>query len=145
MKKIFVMGALAVAIAAISQQQASAWGSWRFGVGLNMARESGGNTWLWGAFRNGQPPGPDCGPNGGPYGSPYGYGQGPTPMPYFGQSGQPGPMYSRQPPPPPYGYQPPPPPAQPPAVQPQNGNVPAVYRPLPVYNGAYYYPTTYYR
>jgi hypothetical protein len=158
MKKILVMGALAVAIAAVSQQQASAWMNWKFGAGVNAAWQSGGNTWLWGAFRNGQPPGPDCGPYGGGYGSPYGGpglpyggpyggpmgypgpgypGVGPTPMPYFGQQPQ-QPMPS-------YGYQPPPAPAATPPVLPPQNNSPAVYRPLPVQNGAYYYPANQYR
>jgi hypothetical protein len=131
MKKIFVMGALAVAVAAVSQQQASAWTNIKFGAGINLGYQAGGNTLLWGAFRNGQPPGPDCGPYGCPY-SPQA-----QQTPWFGQQPQPAPAYGYQPPPPP--------PAAVPAPVSATGNVPAYYRPLPVYNGAYYYPAYSYR
>jgi hypothetical protein len=67
MKKFLVTGALALAAVALFQQQASAWKDCKFGIGLNWHYSSGGNNCLWGAFKNGQPPGcPDCincGPN----------------------------------------------------------------------------------
>ena len=76
MKKFVVMGALAVALAVCSHQEASAWVNAKFGVGLNWAYQSGGNNLLWGVYRNGQPPaccdGPGCGP--GFYGPGYGPG-----------------------------------------------------------------------
>jgi hypothetical protein len=94
MKKILVLGALALSIGLLSQQQASAWVNCKFGVGLNWNWQSGGNNFLWGAFRNGQPPGPDCCYAGGHPGSrpgstfpgftPYG----PYDFQYFGQQPQ---------------------------------------------------------
>jgi hypothetical protein len=59
MKKILAIGILAVTAIAFSQQQASAWVNTRFGVGLNWEYQSGGNTFGWGLYRNGQPPGPE--------------------------------------------------------------------------------------
>jgi hypothetical protein len=59
MKKIVLAGLIAVSLVALSQQQASAWVNSRFGVGLNWERQSGGNNFGWGAWRNGQPPGPE--------------------------------------------------------------------------------------
>ncbi|MBM4069284.1 MAG: hypothetical protein FJ271_10110 [Planctomycetes bacterium] len=61
MKKLLVVGALALAVVVLSERQASAWCHCKFGVGLNFDYQAGGNNWLWGAFKNGQPPGcPDC-------------------------------------------------------------------------------------
>ncbi len=60
MKKIVLAGVLAVCAMAISQQQASAWVNSRFSVGLNWGLQSGGNNFLWGAWKNGQPPGPEA-------------------------------------------------------------------------------------
>ena len=59
MKKIALAGLVAFALVAISQQQASAWTNTKFGIGLNFERQSGGNSAIWGLWRNGQPPGPD--------------------------------------------------------------------------------------
>src|SRR5207302_1130684 len=59
MKKILAIGILAVTAIAFSQQQASAWVNSRFGVGLNWEWQSGGNSFGWGLYRNGQPPGPE--------------------------------------------------------------------------------------
>ena len=61
MKKFITMGMLALAVAAVCSAPAPAWLNWRFGIGLNFGWQSGGNNTLWGLFRNGQPPGPDCG------------------------------------------------------------------------------------
>jgi hypothetical protein len=60
MQKILAIGILAIAAIACSQQQASAWVNARFGVGLNWGWQSGGNNFLWGAYCNGQPPGPEA-------------------------------------------------------------------------------------
>jgi hypothetical protein len=59
MKKLLVMGVLGLSLALITEDKASAWVNAKFGVGLNWSWQSGGNNFLWGAFRNGQPPGPD--------------------------------------------------------------------------------------
>lgn len=138
MKKFFMMGVLATAIAVLSQQQASAWTNFKFGVGLNLGYQAGGNNFLWGAWRNGQPPAPDCAPYGCPGGMPF------APPPHAYQTGTPMPNYAYQPPQqvPNYGY-----PAQPNQTTPANynNNVPALYRPMPVYNGAFYYPANTYR
>lgn len=98
MKKLLPIGLLAVSIAALSQEQASAWINSRFGIGLNWSWQSGGNNFLWGLFRDGQPPAPcpipgcappfmpggpmPCGPMGGC--GPYPPGGGPA----FGVPGQ---------------------------------------------------------
>jgi hypothetical protein len=74
MKKILAMGLLALSLAVVSEQQASAWVNCKFGVGLNWNWQSGGNNFLWGLFRNGQPPSPDIAyPGHGPAGYPPGY------------------------------------------------------------------------
>jgi hypothetical protein len=83
MKKFVAMGALALILAACSQQEASAWINCKFGVGLNWAWQSGGNNLAWGVFRNGQPPccdWPSCfGPG---YGAPAYHAQGFPSYPY---------------------------------------------------------------
>ena len=69
MKKFLAMGVLALGVAALAQQPASAWVNTKFGAGINWAYQSGGNNVLWGAFRNGQPPAPEgCATGGGHYG-----------------------------------------------------------------------------
>lgn len=60
MKKIALAGLVAITLIAIGQQQASAWVNSRFGVGLNWHRQSGGNNFFWGGYKNGQPPGPEA-------------------------------------------------------------------------------------
>lgn len=57
MKKIILLGALALGVMATMQEPASAWLNFKFGAGINWAWQSGGNNVLWGFFRNGQPPG----------------------------------------------------------------------------------------
>jgi len=57
MKKILLVGALALLALFSAEQQASAWLNFKFGAGINWAWQSGGNNTLWGLFRNGQPPG----------------------------------------------------------------------------------------
>ena len=80
MKKIVFAALTALSVMAISQQQASAWVNSKFGVGLNWDVQSGGNQLLWGAWRNGQPPGPEAfGAGGVPFPQRY-----PAPMPSMG-------------------------------------------------------------
>jgi hypothetical protein len=55
MKKFLVIGGLALAVAAILGHQAWAWTNCNFSIGLNLSCQSGGNNFLWGLFRNGQP------------------------------------------------------------------------------------------
>ena len=74
MKKIVFAGLLAISAMAIPQQQASAWVNSKFSVGLNWDMQSGGNNLLWGAWRNGQPPGPEAFGGGGGYGGGFGGG-----------------------------------------------------------------------
>ena len=59
MKKVLTTGLLAIALIALTEQQASAWVNSRFSIGLNAERQSGGNGFGWGAWVNGQPPGPE--------------------------------------------------------------------------------------
>jgi hypothetical protein len=78
MKKFLTIGILTVAAATISTQEAPAWVNWKVGVGANIGWQAGGNNFLWGLFRNGQPPAPDfCG--GGGYGGQMGPGCGQFP------------------------------------------------------------------
>src|SRR5436190_1535835 len=67
MKKFLTMGALALTLGALLAVEASAWINSKFGVGLNWNYQSGGNSALFGLFRNGQPPAPDCGIGGAPF------------------------------------------------------------------------------
>ena len=76
MKKFLVLGLTALGLALVTDRPADAWINSKFSVGFNWHWQSGGNSLLWGAFRNSQPPGPDHG--GGP-----GYGYGPG-LPYGG-------------------------------------------------------------
>lgn len=133
MRKILVFSALALGVALASEQTASAWVNFKFGAGVNWNWQSGGNNFLWGAFRNGQPPGPDCGP---------GYGYHPPGGPTF-----PGPV-------PPYGPQDfqyfgnRTNPAQPPMPQgtqapAQNQNPIAQFYQMPNYNRSTFQPVSY--
>jgi hypothetical protein len=83
MKKISVLSFAALTVLALSQQRASAWCQWKFGIGLNLDYKGGGNNFLWGAYKSQQPPAPGVpgypgavpAPAPGPYGptiSPYG-------------------------------------------------------------------------
>jgi hypothetical protein len=56
-KKFLIMAGLALGVAAVSWQQASAWIKCNFSVGLNWCWESGNNSFLWGAWTSGQVPG----------------------------------------------------------------------------------------
>jgi hypothetical protein len=105
MKKLCATGALALGVALLAQQQASAWVHCKFGAGVNIDYQTGGNNWLWGVFKNGQPPGapdcvncasvsrnyqygapPCCGQGG--YGPGYGHGFGPDGPPMMAPYGQ---------------------------------------------------------
>jgi len=57
MKKMALLGILALTIAVLGEQKASAWTNFKFGVGLNWQWQSGGNNLLWGAAHGSQPPG----------------------------------------------------------------------------------------
>ena len=88
MKKLLSIGMLTVCAFAISEHQAQAWVNSKFNIGLNWHLQSGNNNILWGAWKNGQVPGPEAfGGGGGQYGplfstSPGGsYGQMPQQMP----------------------------------------------------------------
>jgi hypothetical protein len=59
MKKILLLGLLAIGASALSQQSASAWVNSRFGIGLNWDYQSGGNQIAWGLWQNNQPGGAD--------------------------------------------------------------------------------------
>ena len=65
MKKVLAIGLLALGVLALAHQEASAWINHRFGVGVNWSFQSGGNSALWGGWRNGQPPGPEYFQHGG--------------------------------------------------------------------------------
>lgn len=155
MKKILVLGALALSIGLLSEQPASAWVNCKFGVGLNWNWQSGGNNFLWGAFRNGQPPGPDCAYGPGPGGHP-GYPRGANTFPGFTPYGPYDFQY--------FGQQPqgngnggqntnvPAPPQTPPGGANQtSGYYPSVYQAVSYspgyygynYNSGYYYPSYY--
>src|SRR5262245_12651976 len=63
MKKLFVASALALALTMASQQKASAWSEFKFGIGLNFGWCGGGNRILWGAYHSAPyPGGQDLGP-----------------------------------------------------------------------------------
>jgi hypothetical protein len=87
MKKLLAASVLALALVAGSQQPASAWCNFKFGVGLNMEFSSGNNNCFWGMFKSGQvPDGSGYSPFVG--GSPFGYAGGPfggynSPSPYY--------------------------------------------------------------
>src|SRR5262249_55436505 len=90
MNKFPAAGALALTAVVAAAPEAPAWINFKFGAGVNWSWQSGGNNFLWGLFRNGQPPGPD-GPHGPGYpgrlpGKSPNYG--PQEFQYFG--GQPG-------------------------------------------------------
>ncbi len=84
MKKFLTIGALALGLAAFSQQEASAWIKCNFSIGLNWSWEAGNNNYFWGMIRTGQVPG-----------YPTDYQQSahvPTPSPYAGMMGAAPPM-----------------------------------------------------
>jgi hypothetical protein len=62
LKTFWTAGLLALGVLCLSQQQASAWVNAKFGVGLNIAWQSGGNCFGWGLVHGDQPPEPIYGP-----------------------------------------------------------------------------------
>src|SRR5437868_6650798 len=91
MKKFLTMSVLALSLAAVSEQQASAWCKFNFGAGFNLSFESANNSGLWNAFRNGPPPGyADVMPPVSPLGCRNG--QGAYPYPYAGGHAYPQPV-----------------------------------------------------
>ena len=135
MKKLLAASVLALALVAGSQQQASAWSHFKFGVGLNVDWSCGDNNLLWGVYRCGPAP-QNCGPLGGYYAPPA-----PTPQPfYFGQQ----PNNSAPPAPAPAQYQGAPAGHQV-ASYPQSYYYPGnAYYPASNSQGANYYPMSYY-
>jgi hypothetical protein len=79
MKKVLVLGLMALALALLTHQEASAYKKFNFGVGLNLSCEGANNSIMWGVAKGG--PGPGWADGGFPGG--YGYGN----PDYFG--GQP--------------------------------------------------------
>jgi hypothetical protein len=53
MKKLLGIGALALALVAVSAPKASAWTNFHFGIGLDISYQAGNNCFLWGLWRNG--------------------------------------------------------------------------------------------
>lgn len=93
MKKFLFLGLTALGLALLSEQPAQAWINSKFSVGLNWHWQSGGNSLLWGAFRNGQAPGfgpafqfQPAPPGGFPGNFPH---YGPQEFQYFGQQQHP--------------------------------------------------------
>ncbi len=135
MKKILALGLLAIAISAVSHQQASAWVNSRFGIGMNIDWSSGGNSLLWGAWRNAQPGGGD--PPLHPWSHKYMYQQNPyfyapQPVPVAPRSfdGSFDPSFSFQPQP--FGVQ---------GYQPMPNMAPGQFANYPIQPGYYYLPT----
>ncbi len=59
MKRILTLGLVALGLTLGTNQEASAWVNFKFGAGINWQWQSGNNNILWGAFRDGQVPGPE--------------------------------------------------------------------------------------
>ena len=124
MKRMAILSLLALSVILASEQQASAWCRFKFGIGLNISYEGSGNTFLWGLCKGG--PNPNMYPDGAPpvdgYAPPYpAYSPGMVPDGYA--------------PPPPPGHTPPPPTAAAPAVaQPVSYNP---YQPNGTYPNGY--------
>lgn len=148
MKKLLSMGLLTLCALTVSQQQAQAWVNAKFSVGLNWQLQSGNNNWLWGAWKNGQVPGPEAfgqGPGPGPSPSMYAPGGLSIPpassFPYFGSQPSPQPMPTAQ------SYFPAqtPPPALAQNANAYNYGAPYYnpYQTVSYQNPGYYYPTYY--
>jgi len=82
MKKLLSTGLLTVCALAVTARPADAWVNSKFSIGLNWHVQSANNNVLWGAWKNGQVPGPEA------FGQP-----GAPPPGFYGPGpGQPGPM-----------------------------------------------------
>jgi len=128
MKKFVVAGLFAIGMLAITHQPASAWVNSKFGIGLNWNYQAGGNQVLWGAWRNGQPPGPEA------FGGGHGHHHAPIPQYYTPQSFAPMPQpYAPQ------GVQS----MEPPIAQ-QQYTAPYQFANYPRPTYYYYYPSQYY-
>ena len=96
MKKLLVICAVALGVAATSGQEASAWCNFKFGAGINISYTSAGNSLLWGLWCNGPYCGgcgfgyPGCCPDGyGDYSGALAYGGGYAPVAAAGAVAQP--------------------------------------------------------
>lgn len=57
MKKFLLAGLLALPVAALTSQPASAWSKFNIGIGANLGWQSGGSkSLLWGAYKSGDTP-----------------------------------------------------------------------------------------
>jgi hypothetical protein len=130
MKKLLSLAVLTVCALAITEHRADAWINSKFSIGLNWHLQSANNSWLWGAWKSGQVPGPEAFGGGG-------YGpmmqQAPA-FPYFGSAPQ---GY------PPTETSPPPRAAQQQAFYPQTSYY-NPYQSVSYQTGGYYYPNNYY-
>jgi hypothetical protein len=73
MKKFLLTSVLALPFLALSQQDASAWTKFNFGVGANLGWSAGGNHCCWGLWNSEQPPAANPGFPVGGYGAPAAY------------------------------------------------------------------------
>jgi hypothetical protein len=64
MKRMAILSLLALSVILASEQRASAWCRFKFGIGLNISYEGSGNTFLWGLCKGG--PNPNLSPDGVP-------------------------------------------------------------------------------
>jgi len=80
MKKLLSVGLLTVCAFVLAERQADAWVNSKFSIGMNWHYQSGNNNILWGAFKNGQVPGPEA------FSAPFQYGPMPGSFPYFGSN-----------------------------------------------------------
>ncbi|MFO0967647.1 MAG: hypothetical protein U0793_18965 [Gemmataceae bacterium] len=129
MKKVFLLGAIALTLTLAQTRQASAWCNFKFGVGLNLQWQSGDNSCLWGLHRSGPWPGSG---GGYPYGeaAPFYFGAAPTMSPAGPSFEAPAPTMSA------YGY--PAPALTYPTYNPYQNVSYGYYMPY------YYYPTSWY-
>lgn len=133
MKKILSISLLTLCALAVAERPAHAWVNSKFSIGLNWHLQSANNNVLWGAWKNGQVPGPEAF---GQPGGPLQFGPGPymppaNGFPWFGNT--PGGQA-------PYNYQQ----AYYAAPNPyQNPYQQVSYQPGGYYHPSYFYPTYY--
>jgi hypothetical protein len=63
MKKMGMAFVLALAVTALCQQRASAWGDFKLSAGFTLSWTGGGNSFGWGLWQGGPWPGVSCDPN----------------------------------------------------------------------------------